>query len=342
MTAEATTPKRRGCVLGVLAATGILICVFVGVASIAGFLGRMNWRLNLLSHFRLQYALLLAVSALLLGSLRRWRWALVAVILAVVSSVPLAPFYLSHKDAVPSDTPRLRVMLVDVTLGAAGGRDTVKTFIESANPDIIVATGVSDAWMKSMEEVTLTYSNAACRPKSDTFGIAMFSRYPFARRGFATLGGETNAPCVYAIVETPAGPLFVAGLHALPPWGAEWTSRRDRQLADVSRLLTNSAAPALVLGNFNAAPWCPAFGDLVHASGLRDSSLGWGVQPTWPDGGFLSGLATDHCLVSSGLAVLRRATGPFVGSDHRPLVVDLALRRRSLPAEDTGGRHAGG
>jgi endonuclease/exonuclease/phosphatase (EEP) superfamily protein YafD len=36
----------------------------------------------------------------------------------------------------------------------------------------------------------------------------------------------------------------------------------------------------------------------------------------------------DNCFVSSGVVVTAHRDGPNVGSDHRPLVVDLAVTKR--------------
>jgi endonuclease/exonuclease/phosphatase (EEP) superfamily protein YafD len=37
------------------------------------------------------------------------------------------------------------------------------------------------------------------------------------------------------------------------------------------------------------------------------------------------GVPLDHCLISNGLAVRARRLGPSIGSDHFPLVFDVAI-----------------
>ena len=79
-------------------------------------------------------------------------------------------------------------------------------------------------------------------------------------------------------------------------------------------------------------PWSLPLRRLIRQTGLRDSALGFGVQPTWPAGMLLARIQIDQCLVSEDLKVVRRDVGPDVGSDHLPLVVELAL-----PTEQSGG-----
>ena len=82
----------------------------------------------------------------------------------------------------------------------------------------------------------------------------------------------------------------------------------------------------VLLGDLNCTVWSPYFGRLVRDSGLKDSSRGWGVQPSWPAGNWLLRIPIDHCLHSPEVRVVRRGIGPDVGSDHFPVIVEMQLR----------------
>ncbi len=63
---------------------------------------------------------------------------------------------------------------------------------------------------------------------------------------------------------------------------------------------------------------------------LLDSRRGFGVQRSWPTSMKVSILGTmripiDHALVSRDVKVLDRRVGPFIGSDHFPIMVDIAF-----------------
>jgi endonuclease/exonuclease/phosphatase (EEP) superfamily protein YafD len=83
--------------------------------------------------------------------------------------------------------------------------------------------------------------------------------------------------------------------------------------------------PLLIAGDFNTTPHSPHFTDLINRSGLRSAALGRHWAPTWPTFFMPAGIQIDHVLVSDGVAVKRFETGPAVGSDHLPIIVDLLL-----------------
>ena len=59
--------------------------------------------------------------------------------------------------------------------------------------------------------------------------------------------------------------------------------------------------------------------------GLRDAARGQGWVGTWPAWFWPALVPIDHVLVKGPVAVADLRRGPFVGSDHYPLVADLRL-----------------
>jgi len=63
-----------------------------------------------------------------------------------------------------------------------------------------------------------------------------------------------------------------------------------------------------------------------------------GLQPIWRSKSLVSGLAgflslpIDHALVSADVAPRANRLGPDIGSDHRPLIVDLQLPDLAQPS----------
>jgi endonuclease/exonuclease/phosphatase (EEP) superfamily protein YafD len=82
----------------------------------------------------------------------------------------------------------------------------------------------------------------------------------------------------------------------------------------------------VVVGDFNATPWTSAFRRLLGTGELRNSQRGYGVSPTWDVGRFWA-VPIDHLVHGDGMVVTDRAVGPDLGSDHRPILVDLAPAR---------------
>jgi endonuclease/exonuclease/phosphatase (EEP) superfamily protein YafD len=113
--------------------------------------------------------------------------------------------------------------------------------------------------------------------------------------------------------------------HPLPPAGRDYSRWRNNQLAQLPGWVHRATSPLLLLGDLNVSPWSSHFRRLLRESGLRDSSQGRGVLPTWPTFSPLLRIPIDHCLYSQGIAIVDRRTGPHVGSDHFPVIVDFVI-----------------
>jgi endonuclease/exonuclease/phosphatase (EEP) superfamily protein YafD len=171
-------------------------------------------------------------------------------------------------------------------------------------------------------------------------------RYPYNRR----ITGENPFGCaiasrlplrdleVFSMAELPAvrGRLVLGGreieivsLHLMAPIDAE-QGIGHRLGADrlLQRLKRTRGKSFILAGDFNATS------DSFVATEMREfADDGWelagrGFGATWPNGVFLAPpIRIDHVYVSRDLTVTRIATGTGAGSDHKPLVAEIALRR---------------
>jgi endonuclease/exonuclease/phosphatase (EEP) superfamily protein YafD len=64
---------------------------------------------------------------------------------------------------------------------------------------------------------------------------------------------------------------------------------------------------------------------LEAGTGLVNATLESGLRPTWPTRPALARIPIDHFLLSDHLNVASIRTGPDIGSDHLPLILDLAV-----------------
>jgi endonuclease/exonuclease/phosphatase (EEP) superfamily protein YafD len=113
----------------------------------------------------------------------------------------------------------------------------------------------------------------------------------------------------------------VIALHPMPPVSLQWQHTRNRTFAV---LRPSGNAPALAIGDYNATPWSNAAPILVQG--------GWrwfgGVQPTWRNSAW--GIPIDAVWGHGPWQVVGHEVGPPIGSDHRPLRVDLRLAAAAL------------
>lgn len=303
---------------GLLAAAGAVACA----ATIAGFMGRFSWFLDLFSHFRMQYLAGLTVVGLLLLVLRHRVAAAVMLVFAGVNLAVVLPLYFGGGTVHPGTTRTARVLLLNVNT-QDGDPGRVLAEIAEAEPDLVVLEEISTEWVGALAGITNSRPHVCLEPRGDNFGIGLFSRWPLDSAEVVHVGAA-EVPSIVARVRTPSGAVTVVATHPLPPSGAAYSHLRNDQLAKLPDLVP-AAGPVLLLGDLNATPWNRHFRLLLQRTGLRDSARGRGVQPTWPAGNPLLAIPLDHCLHSPDIAILRRRIGNDVGSDHLPVIVELAL-----------------
>ena len=304
---------------GLVTAAGVLLCI----ATAMGFLGRFWWLLDLTSHFRVQYAILLAAAALVMLLPRAYRFSLVFAGFSLINAATILPLYFGRSEATAPVGRTLRVMLINVN-SANTNYAAVKETIGRYAPDLFLIEEANSAWLEGLQDMSASYPWMKAQPRSDNFGIALFSKHPLDHAEIVEIG-EAGVPSVMARVDVDGTVLTVLGTHPLPPGGSDYSRLRNDQLAALPGFLEAVETPVVLLGDLNATPWCWHFRRLLRRTGLRNSSRGWGVQPTWPVFSVLFRIPIDHLLHSPDLRVVQRAIGPDVGSDHYPVVVDLRL-----------------
>jgi endonuclease/exonuclease/phosphatase (EEP) superfamily protein YafD len=296
------------------------------LASVAGLAGGAWWVLDLFSHFRAQYFLGLLLAAIGLALLRRPRTALLFAVAAVGNAVLILPLYLGGSSATNPAAGSLRLLLVNVSTSNTR-HDLVLDLVRDVDPDLLVLLEVDDAWIGGLAPIDDRLPHAIARPRPDNFGIALYSRRPARTHRIETLGSAAVPSIVAAFGDEDDADrqsFTLIATHPLPPSGRRNSALRNEDLRGLASLVRTIDGPVLVLGDLNATPWSHHFRRLVRETGLRDSTRGFGLQPTWPTDMLRPlRIPIDHCLVSEDLVVIDRRTGPDIGSDHLPLIIEI-------------------
>jgi endonuclease/exonuclease/phosphatase (EEP) superfamily protein YafD len=301
--------------LGILSAGAALVCA----GTIGGFLGRLWWRLELLTHFQLQYFLVLVAAAVILLLVKKKKTAAVFGLFSIANLAMITPLYLGG----PSEKgpPCLRALMINVNR-SNHEHDKVLEFVKSADPDLMIILEVNNRWMNELAGLAKEYPHHRTRVREDCYGMAFFSRVPMISAEFMK-STEFGLPYIFSELELGGEHFIVFGIHTLPPRSREYAFNRNQQMEEVSRIIASQKRPVLLLGDLNTTSWSPYFRDFIRATGLRDGRRGFGLQNTWPS--FLPwfGIAIDHCLHSDGIGITNHEVGPNIGSDHFPVIVDF-------------------
>lgn len=310
--------------------TGLVVAagLAASVATVLGFLGGLAWFFDLFSHFRVQYFLGLLTIAVVIAILRRWRTAACFTIMSLVNLAVILPCYFGGADDTQPGAPTIRAMLINVNTHA-GNPEAVGAAIKRYDPDVLVLEEISPRWVTSLKNQLDAYRCSRAVTRDDNFGIGLYSKFSITNVEAECIG-QPEVPSIIAEVDSRVGRFMIIATHPVPPSGRIGAMWRDSQLAELPRYVRKTSLPVVLLGDLNATPWSVHFRRLLAASGLRDSSKGRGVHPTWPAFNPLLRIPLDHCLHSPDAVIVNRMVGTDAGSDHYPLIVDFFLRSKPL------------
>lgn len=297
----------------------------LALASIAAFFGRYVWWLDVLANFRVQFLVVLIALGAVLAFSRYRRWAAGILFVAGINLAVVAPLYLGSPGDSSVDAPSIRVMSFNLLSTNDRYGDLVE-YIRETEPDVVVLHEASLPWETAMESSSLDYEVTKSRSEDLIFGTLVMTRNS---AGVLTYGFSETDPRAVEITTTVAGwdsPVKILSSHPLAPTDGERASLRDAQLGFAAEWASNQSGPYIVVGDLNATPWSWPFRNLLAQGGLRNSQIGFGVQPTFAaTSNPLFRVAIDHLVHSDALIVRQRQLGPSLGSDHFPIIVDLEL-----------------
>ncbi len=161
--------------------------------------------------------------------------------------------------------------------------------------------------------------------REDPFAGAVASRWPLRNDDVLYAGERPIA--LRATIDVAGRPVRLYAVHVVSPFGGSreaWI----RETASVGEALAAEKGPVLVAGDFNATWGNRPFRRLLEL-GLTDAAAARGapLHMTWPRNlRLVPAMARiDHVLTTDGLTVTRIRSGTGRGSDHRPLLADVAL-----------------
>lgn len=287
----------------------------------ATLLDPLGWPWELPAHFRVQFLTLLGAVAL--GALAARRRVMAAssfsfaLFLWGLSGAPARPAP-CHEPARGGEVFRLCSFNVYT---ANRDFDATLRFLRTNAFDVVFLMEVDRRWLAALEALRPEYPFLAAEPREDNFGVALLARRAPLRHEVLELG-----PAGVPSIDADFGAVRLVGTHPLPPGGRDMAELRDAQLRAVAAHVRGGTR-VLLAGDLNCTPWTAPFRALAKAGGLRDTSPGFGWQPTWPSPfpGLLR-IPIDHALVTTDLTCVARSVGPDLGSDHRPLLVAVTAR----------------
>jgi endonuclease/exonuclease/phosphatase (EEP) superfamily protein YafD len=299
---------------------------FIAAAALIGWTGSWHWIPELFSHAFLQYALALLVLAPLVCYGRAGHWARLSIVLTALVWLPLLPSWLPDGAAdAEKSPPKTRLTLLQ--FNTQHKTEPLAEWLASHAKDVdaVLLLEVDASFESVIKAFSGDFPYHIERFSDAPFGIALISRHPFAEARILD-AIDPIFPAIDAALVTPSGPLRIVGIHPPPPIGKEEAMLRDAFMEKLAEHL-ESDLPTVVFGDFNSTPWSPKLRAFLSQTGLKDAQRGHGMLSTWP--ALLTryadffGVPIDLTLLSPSLTVESREAGPYLDSDHLPVITRI-------------------
>lgn len=288
-----------------------------------GFLGSVSQLGELSSHFRLQYFLIACALLIAFLLLRQWRWAAAALLCVILNGALVVPWYLPLATQTKAHERNFRVLLSNVQY-SNHDYNAVRQLIEREQPDLVILQEAIEHWQQALKWLEAHYPYK--RVSVDGVGLetACYSR-TLLEETIISSEQLAKTSAIAARIKTQDWQLSFVTIHPPVPTHSRGFAVRNEQLALTAQLLQQMRGSKMLIGDLNCSLWSPYFSRLASDSGLQVARQGFGVVPTWPT--FLPPMMIpiDHCLVSPDILVTDCRRGESIGSDHRPLIVDLRI-----------------
>lgn len=194
--------------------------------------------------------------------------------------------------------------------------DALVAYVRRQQPDVLTLQEVFPAQQGVIDSLRADYPHVASCGVDGTVVMSRLPPWPQGEQGCTHFNGQAGV--AYLTVERNGRPVTLMSLHLVWPY----PSRQKQHVDAVTTELARFGHPLIVAGDFNATPWSHTVKRIEEAS--RTHIVG-GVRHSWFSRRFRLGLPIDHVLLPDSVHAQGIEIGQNVGSDHRPVLIRLAL-----------------
>lgn len=325
----------------------LVLSVLFIVATALPFIRTPTWWIRIFDFPRAQLAALGVVTlGLYAGLYERTHWAeyvvlaLVGVALAV-QLYKIWPYTRLHgtqskRAGHPAEGRTFRLVISNVLMDNHEAEKWLGV-IRAAEPDLVLAVE-TDAWWaehtRSLEdELPYTFR----QPMDNTYGFLVFSRWPLGEVDVRYLV-EEDVPSLWGSFEVPSGAsVAFVFIHPRPPRPDIFqdSHARDAELVLVAREIEDETGPRIVAGDLNDVAWSRTTKLFQELSGLLDPRIGRGLYSTFHADHVFLRWPLDHIFHSDDLLLVALERLGHVGSDHFPMLIELAYEPENADEQET-------
>lgn len=231
---------------------------------------------------------------------------------------------------------RVRILISNVKKSNRKYELLIQT-IKNERPDIVVMTEVDKDWRDALQPAAECYPHRMECPMENSFGLMLFSSHPLSSSSIRYLVSD-EVPSFDTLVHPDAETVFrLVAVHPEPPIVTSDSTLRDAELSKVALLLSEEEQPVIVTGDLNDVAWSKLTRRFLRISGLVDPREGRGLYSTFHADHIVLRWPLDHLFHSRHFRIARITRLASIGSDHFPIVFELAVdpaKRKGQPSAD--------
>jgi endonuclease/exonuclease/phosphatase (EEP) superfamily protein YafD len=234
--------------------------------------------------------------------------------LVAVNTVPLRATLATTADAAQGSVDTLTVISFNLWTGNRRYED-ISRWLLSQSADVIVLQE-----MTAKNRVPILGALAAAYPHIHDCGcsdIVLLSRRPWVAAGGQPRTDQQPAMSWLTLTDRRGREVRIIGLR---PRYINDPTRHAAHYDWLVRHAGNFGERVILVGDFNAAPWSWQMRRFAAASGLRRHGT---YAASWPS--LLPVVLIDNLMTTADITSVSFRTGPFLGSDHLPVVATVGL-----------------
>lgn len=239
--------------------------------------------------------------------------------------LPFTAMYPTEMPTVPSSRPSLRLLVYNV-LQTNREYGKLIDLVDRVEPESILLLETGLAWDAAMEPLRGIYPYEVKEIREDTYGIIYLSKYEIKEGGINTWV-TPEVPSVEVLHMIDRRPFRLVGLHPKPPVPGEklYSTTKDKEIARAGHYLSQlkEDESRIMLGDLNDVAWSRAAKHFKQMTGMVDPRVGRGTYSTFPTQYWIR-FPLDHVFCSRDLGVVDFRRMPHIGSDHFPVLIEVA------------------
>ncbi len=259
-------------------------------------------------------------------------WTLLLVAALAYQLYWIWPYTRLHKVEVPSiddanGYPRLRLLTSNVLMHNRDAPALISA-VRTHTPDIVITLESDHWWQEQLDNALTEWPHRVACPLDNLYGMHLYSRLPL-RDAHVDFLVDEDIPSIVARVEIGEPPVSVRlhAIHPTPPAPGEnlRSTERDVELLMLADSVADESGPVIVTGDLNDVAWSRTTRLFCNISGLLDPRIGRGLINTFHTNYRFLRWPLDHFFVSDHVRLLALRRLPSIGSDHFPMLIEIAV-----------------